>query len=78
MFNHYSDLYVYASDKVLSEIIGWFEKQKLDWRLFVESFTEQTTGRVMYDVAFQYTPFWDEKTKKRKCSVSVDRKVDCE
>ena len=61
MFNHYSDLYVFASQKTLDVIIKWFKQQGYNWTLFVKSFEDQVAGRKMYDIAFQYTPYWDEK-----------------
>ena len=41
----------------------WFQEQQLDRTLFVSKFRDQVTGRPMYDIAFQYDPFWEGKVK---------------
>lgn len=63
--HHESDLYVYATpltNKVLHEWCkanGWNEKLVEEKSLVFDIFTDQITGRKMYDIAFQYTPFWE-------------------
>lgn len=66
--HHYaSDLYVYVSPlttKVLEEwckVNGWNSKLVKDKGYLFDVFTDNVTGRKMYDIAFQYIPFWEEK-----------------
>ena len=67
--HHESDLYVYAEVDGLftREIIRkWFLDRDYDPSLFVDTFTDQITRRPMWDVAFQYTPWWAEHCGKEK------------
>ena len=66
MFHHYSDLYVYATPLTKSVIEKWCKDQGLERNLFVSTFHDQITGRGMYDIAFQYTPYFDEKARRSK------------
>lgn len=66
MFNHESDLYVFIMPLTQRVIDKWFKDQGLNKSLFVSTFHDQITGRGMYDIAFQYTPFWDEKERANK------------
>lgn len=59
MFDHCSDLYIFASPKTKEVIIEWFMRQGLDWTVFAKPFKDQVTGRQMYDIAFQYTPYFE-------------------
>lgn len=36
-------------------------ENKLHKSLFVDTFRDQITGESMYDIAFQYEPYWSEK-----------------
>lgn len=54
MYNHYSDLYIFATPLTKRVINEWFAEQKLHRELFVSTFTDQITGKLMYDIAFQY------------------------
>lgn len=65
-FHHYSDLYIYANSMTQRVINEWFKKQQLDRTLFVSMFTDQITGKPMYDVAFQYTPYWEERSRENE------------
>ena len=58
MFHHYSDLYVYCTPTTKRVIDKWFEESGLKRHLFVSTFTDQVTGRKMYDISFQYTPWF--------------------
>lgn len=58
MFHHDSDLYIYASDFTQRVINEWFKENGLKRSLFVSTFKDNITGRTMYDIAFQYTPYW--------------------
>lgn len=59
MFNHYSDLYVFITPLTRRVIREWFDKEGINENLFVTKFVDQTTGRMMYDIAFQYTPYFE-------------------
>lgn len=67
VFHHESDLYVYVSNLTTRVIEEWCEAQGYDIKLVKEEsflfgkFRDQITGRMMYDIAFQYTPFWEER-----------------
>ena len=69
--HHDSDLYVYVTPlttKVLEDWCranGWKEKMVKEKSCVCDIFTDNITGRKMYDIAFQYLPFWEEK-----CGVS--------
>lgn len=64
--NHYSDLYVYVTPLTTKVIKEWARengyKQDLRDGVFVQTFKDQITGRKMYDIAFQYVPFWGKTT----------------
>lgn len=64
MFNHYSDLYVFATNKTQRVINLWFKEQGLNRLLFVSTFNDLVTGKVMYDIAFQYDPYWEEIARR--------------
>lgn len=59
IFNHRSDLYIYCTAQTAAIIDRWAKINGYKKPLFVSIFTDQITGRKMYDVAFQYTPFWE-------------------
>jgi hypothetical protein len=65
--HHASDLYVYVTPlttKVLHEWCkanGWKEKMVEEKSCVFNIFTDQITGRKMYDIAFQYIPWWEER-----------------
>lgn len=58
MFHHGTDLYIYATPKTQRVINEWFMETGLDRSLFVSTFKDNVTGRLMYDIAFQYDPAW--------------------
>lgn len=60
MFNHYSDLYVYATPLTKRVITRWCKENGYTMDLFTKIFKDQITGRPMYDVAFQYDPYWEK------------------
>lgn len=66
MFHHCSDLYVFIMPLTQRVIDKWFEDQGLNKSLFVSTFRDQITGKGMYDIAFQYAPYWDEKERTNK------------
>lgn len=68
--NHESDLYVYVTPlttKVLEDWCisnGWNPKLVKQRSFLFDVFEDQITDRRMYDVAFQYLPWWEEKEVK--------------
>lgn len=60
-FHHYSDLYIYATPLTKRVVDSWFKKENLNRNLFVSIFIDQITERPMYDIAFQYTPYWEDR-----------------
>ena len=67
MYNHESDLYIYVTPlttKVLEdwcEANGWHKELVKKRSLLCVMFVDQITGRKMYDIAFQYLPWWESK-----------------
>lgn len=66
--HYYSDLYVYVTPLTTKIITEWLNDNGHDSNLrdgvFVKTFRNQITGRKMYDVLFEYIPFWDKKEVK--------------
>ena len=66
--HHYSDLYVYVTPLTAKVITEWANdcgyNSNLRDRLFVQKFRDQITGRMMYDIFFQYIPSLDKKEVK--------------
>lgn len=58
MHHHCSDLYVYLTPLTRRVINEWLSEERLTGSLFVSTFKDQISGRPMYDIAFQYTPYW--------------------
>lgn len=66
MFHHNSDLYVYITP-LTKEVVGkWFDENGICKEAFLSSFADQITGKRMYDIAFQYTPFWSEEPEAER------------
>ena len=63
MFHHYSDLYVYVTPLTKQVIDAFYKENGWDKEWHVQTFRDQITGRPMYDIAFQYDPFWEGKVK---------------
>lgn len=61
MYHHYSDLYIFATPMTQRVVNQWCKDNGYHRDLFVSTFHDQQTGRLMYDVAFQYDPFWQGK-----------------
>lgn len=68
MYHHESDLYIFVTPLTTyilerwCEANGWNKKLVKENSFVFRKFKDQVTGRPMYDVAFQYVPFW---TKRR-------------
>lgn len=63
--HHESDLYIFATPLTTRALEEWCDANGWDRKLvknksfIFDTFKDQVTGRLMYDVAFQYTPFWE-------------------
>lgn len=55
--HHESDLYVPVTNKSSAILEEWLRDTGLRSSFF-ETFTDQTTGDLMYDIPFQYDPYW--------------------
>ena len=66
--HHYSDLYVYVTPLTTKVITEWADENGYDSNLrdgvFVQKFRDQITGKMMYDIFFQYIPSLDKKEVK--------------
>lgn len=63
MYHHHSDLYVFATPLTRQVLRDWFQQAGLSAKSFVSAFCDQLTGRVMYDIAFHYAPYWEGETQ---------------
>ena len=67
IFHHESDLYVYVTPltrRVIEKWCkanGWKTPLVKEGNFLINIFTDNITGQKMYDIAFQYIPFWEEK-----------------
>ena len=65
--HHYYDLYIYVTPLTTKVIAEWANdygyNDNLRDGLFVQKFRDQITGRMMYDIFFQYIPSLDKKRK---------------
>lgn len=63
--HYYSNLYVYVTPLTTKIITEWADENGYSANLrdgiFVQTFKDQITGRKMYDILFEYIPFWDKK-----------------
>ena len=63
--HHDYDLYVYITPLTTRIITEWANENgyvgNLRDGVFIQKFRDQITGRMMYDVAFQYIPSLDKK-----------------
>ena len=64
--HHYSDLYVMVTPLSTTIIEKWTDDN--GWRAdtLVTVFDDNITGRKMYDIPFQYDPFWAFEVEKTK------------
>ena len=65
--HHDYDLYVYVTPPTTRIITEWANENgyvgNLRDGVFIQKFRDQITGRMMYDVAFQYIPSLDKKVE---------------
>lgn len=67
MYNHESDLYIYVTTLTTKVLEGWCKDSGWNPELvhqnrgLCSTFTDNVTHKKMYDVAFLYLPWWDDK-----------------
>lgn len=62
--HHYSDLYVYVTPLTTRVIKAWMKDNNYTDNLYgflIQKFKDQITGRMMYDIFFQYIPSLGKK-----------------
>ena len=59
--NHYSDLYIEDTELTQKVIDEWSDDINIHKSLFIDYFVDQTSGKKMLDLAFQYESDWKEK-----------------
>ena len=65
--HHCSDLYVYVTPLTTRVIKAWMKNNGYTDNLnglLIQKFKDQITGRMMYDIFFQYIPSLDKKEVK--------------
>lgn len=65
--HHEYDLYVYVTPLTTKVIKEWMKDNGYTDNLnglLIQKFRDQITGRIMYDIAFQYIPSLDKKEVK--------------
>ena len=60
--HHEYDLYVYITPLTTRVLKAWMKDNNYTDTL-VQTFKDQITGRMMYDIAFQYIPSLDKKVE---------------
>ena len=60
MYHWQSDLHVFATKETDEVINRWCAVNGYNRELFVKTFRDNITGRTMFDIAFQYDPYWDK------------------
>lgn len=66
MHHHCSDLYIFATPLTSKVVREWCKANDYRKDVFVDVFIDEITGKPMYDIAFQYDPYWEEKARKAK------------
>ena len=59
IYSHESDLYVYITPVTDVVVEKWCKKNGSSC---VSVFRDQITGKLMYDCAFQYLPYWKRRS----------------
>lgn len=61
IFHHYGDMYVYVTNITTQIIEDWCKENHFNRVHQCPKFRDQLTGRPMYDCAFSYDPYWQDK-----------------
>lgn len=68
--HHESDLYVEITPEVTALLEEWLAESGYEPirknEFLISRFRDAITGRMSYDIAFQYEPYWVEKFKLNK------------
>lgn len=64
MDHHESDLYVYVTPLTTRVVNLWCRRHGFDRTWHCPTFVDQTSGRLMYDCAFQYTPWTSAESQE--------------
>lgn len=67
VFNHESDLYVFVNDVTTKLVNQYTFKQN------VRTFTDNVTGKLMYDIPFAFVPYWTAKRRQPVKHVCGDK-----
>lgn len=59
MHHHYSDLYIFVTPLTTEVVNEWFEEQGYNKNVFVSTFIDQITSKLMYDIAFQWIDYFE-------------------
>lgn len=62
-FHHESDLYVYVTPLTQKIINQFYVEMGGGTGFLLDTFNDQITGRLMYDCAFAYDPYWEGKDR---------------
>lgn len=65
IYHHESDLYVEVTPETTALLSEWLSESGYgnlaNNKFLIRKFRDAITGRLSYDVAFQYEPYWVEK-----------------
>lgn len=59
--HHESDLYVFVNPLTTQIIEAWCAAKNYARHLYCPIFRDQISGKLMYDCAFAFDPFWERK-----------------
>lgn len=66
MYHHESDLYVFATPLTMRVVEEWCKEKGFTRSWQCPMFGDQDTGRPMFDCAFQYDPYWEDRAMARR------------
>ena len=64
IYHHESDLYVHVNSLTCQIVKEWVREngyENIAKPPLLETFIDEIDGRLMYDVAFAYDPWWEER-----------------
>ena len=57
--HHESDLYIYKTPLTTKVLDRWVDDNEFASSYLVSEFRDNVTGKEMYEIAFQYDPYWE-------------------
>lgn len=66
IFHHESDLYIYYTSLTKRIVTNWCKENGYSYYIMCQVFKDQVTGRPMFDIPFQYMPWWENRRNGRK------------